>query len=247
MMKYNFKNKVAMITGAGSGIGQATSLLLASYGCNLCLIDLNEEKLIQTKAKITQNTDVLLKVGDVTDTVFLKQCVDAIDVAFKRLDLAFNNAGMASAILSIADLEVEMWNKQINVNLNSIFYCMHYQIPLMLKTGGGAIVNTSSILGTVATKNRSAYIAAKHGVTGLSKAAALDYADQNIRVNSIHPGYIETPLIAHFDTTEIEQKHPMLRLGKANEIAELVSFLLSEDASFVTGANYAIDGGYVTQ
>lgn len=97
------------------------------------------------------------------------------------------------------------------------------------------------------SNSTDAYIAAKHGVTGLSKAAALDYADQNIRVNSIHPGYIKTPLIAHFDTTEIEQKHPMLRLGKANEIAELVSFLLSEDASFFTGANYAIDGGYVTQ
>ncbi|WP_353142174.1 SDR family NAD(P)-dependent oxidoreductase [Acinetobacter pragensis] len=246
-MKYNFENKVAMITGAGSGIGQAASLLLASYGCNLCLVDLNEENLSQTKARIKQDVEILIKVGDVTDTVFLKQCVDVIDDKFKRLDFAFNNAGMASAALSIADLEIEMWNKQINVNLNSIFYCMHYQIPLMLKTGGGAIVNTSSILGTVAARNRSAYIAAKHGVTGLSKAAALDYADQNIRVNSIHPGYIETPLIAHFDTAEIERKHPMQRLGKASEIAELVSFLLSGDASFVTGANYAIDGGYVTQ
>lgn len=124
---------------------------------------------------------------------------------------------------------------------------MYYQIPLMLEQGQGSIVNTSSILGTVATKNRSAYITAKHGVTGLTKAAALDFAEQNIRVNSIHPAYVETPLIANFDTESIRLKHPIGRMGKTDEIANLVAFLLSEDASFITGANYAIDGGYIAQ
>src|SRR5690606_28598362 len=118
---------------------------------------------------------------------------------------------------------------------------------LMLKNGGGSIVNTSSILGTVATENRAAYITAKHGVTGLSKAAALDYAQQNIRVNSIHPGYIETPLIRNVQTEATRSKHPIQRLGTVDEVANLVIFLLSDQASFITGANYAIDGGYTTQ
>ncbi len=246
-MKYNFSDKVAMVTGAGSGIGQAVSLLLAQYNCALCLVDLSQENLDKTLAQLPNNQNVIIKIGDVSDPVFLEQCVNEIAKHFQRLDFAFNNAGMASPALSVSELPIDVWNRVIDVNLNSVFYSMHFQLPLMLKSGGGSIVNTSSILGTVATKNRSAYTAAKHAVSGLSKAAALDYADQNIRINSIHPGYIDTPLIANFDLEIMRAKHPVARLGTATEIANLVVFLLSNDATFITGANYAIDGGYTAQ
>lgn len=246
-MQYHFENKVAMVTGAGSGIGQAASILLAKYGCKLCLIDINRNHLAETVRLIGSHVDILLQVGDVSNVEFMQSCIEQIDQHFSGLDFAFNNAGIASPVKSIADLSIETWHKQIDVNLNSIFYCLHFQIPLMLKNGGGSIVNTSSILGTVATQNRAAYITAKHGVTGLSKAAALDYAQQNIRVNSIHPGYVETPLIRKVQTEEIQIKHPIQRLGTVDEVANLVIFLLSDQASFITGANYAIDGGYTTQ
>lgn len=246
-MQYHFENKVAMVTGAGSGIGQAASILLAKYGCKLCLIDINQNHLAETVRLIGSHVDILLQVGDVSNVEFMQSCIKQIDQHFSGLDFAFNNAGIASPVKSIADLSIETWHKQIDVNLNSIFYCLHFQIPLMLKNGGGSIVNTSSILGTVATQNRAAYITAKHGVTGLSKAAALDYAQQNIRVNSIHPGYVETPLIRQVQTEEIQIKHPIQRLGTVDEVANLVIFLLSDQASFITGANYAIDGGYTTQ
>lgn len=246
-MQYHFENKVAMVTGAGSGIGQAASILLAKYGCKLCLIDINQNHLAETVRLIGSHVDILLQVGDVSNVEFMQSCIEQIDQHFSGLDFAFNNAGIASPVKSIADLSIETWHKQIDVNLNSIFYCLHFQIPLMLKNGGGSIVNTSSILGTVATQNRAAYITAKHGVTGLSKAAALDYAQQNIRVNSIHPGYVETPLIRQVHTEEIQIKHPIQRLGTVDEVANLVIFLLSDQASFITGANYAIDGGYTTQ
>ena len=246
-MQYHFKNKVAMVTGAGSGIGQAVSILLAKHGCKLCLIDLNEVALDETLRLSGSQTDILIQVGDVSNVEFIQSCIQQIDQQFSRLDFAFNNAGISSPIKSITDLSMEIWHNQINVNLNSIFYCLHFQIPLMLKNGGGSIVNTSSILGTVATENRAAYITAKHGVTGLSKAAALDYAQQNIRVNSIHPGYIETPLIRNIQTEKTRRKHPIQRLGTVDEVANLVIFLLSDQASFITGANYAIDGGYTTQ
>lgn len=124
---------------------------------------------------------------------------------------------------------------------------MHYQIPLMLKNDGGAIVNMSSMLGLIATKNRAPYVTSKHAVTGMSKAVALDYADQNIRVNSVHPGYIETPLIVHIDHDALAKKHPVGRLGKAEEVAALVSFSFSDEAKFITGSQYVIDGGYSIQ
>lgn len=244
-MKQN--NRVAMVTGAASGIGKAVAELLASHHYDLCLVDLNAEKLFALKEQLESAVNVIAFAGDLTQPSFVKTVVDEIEQHFGRLDFAFNNAGIASQPQLIADLDIDTWHKVMDVNINSVYYCMHYQIPLMLKNQAGSIVNTSSILGMVGNKGSAAYVASKHAVTGLSKAAALDYADANIRVNSVHPGFIETPLISHIDHATLIAKHPLGRLGTAEEVAALVYFLLSDQAQFITGAQYLIDGGYTTQ
>lgn len=243
----NLSDHVAMITGAASGIGKEVALTLAKQGCRLCLIDLNQQQLNELKEQIKSQTQVLVLSGDVTDSTFIQSIVNQIEVQFGRLDFALNNAGITSAAKGIADLELDEWHRVIDVNVNSIYYCMHYQIPLMLKSSGGSIVNMSSMLGLIATKNRAAYVTSKHAVTGMTKATALDYADHQIRVNSVHPGYIETPLIAHIDQSILATKHPVGRLGKPEEVASLVNFLFSDEAKFITGSQYVIDGGYSIQ
>lgn len=243
----NLNDYVAMITGAASGIGKEVALTLAKQGCRLCLIDLNHKQLNKLKEQIKSQTQVLVLTGDVTDSIFIQSVVNQIEVQFGRLDFALNNAGITSAAKGIADLELDEWHRVIDVNVNSIYYCMHYQIPLMLKSSGGSIVNMSSMLGLIATKNRAAYVTSKHAVTGMTKATALDYADHQIRVNSVHPGYIETPLIAHIDQSILATKHPVGRLGKPEEVASLVNFLFSDEAKFITGSQYVIDGGYSIQ
>ncbi len=240
-------NKVAMITGAASGIGREVAIRLANDGCKLCLIDINEVQLNELESELLKVTQVIVKVGDVTDANFIKNTIQQIDESFGQLDFALNNAGVTTAANPVADIAIEEWHKIMNINVNSLYYCMHYQIPLMLKSKGGSIVNMSSMLGLIATKNRAPYVTSKHAVTGMSKAVALDYADQNIRVNSVHPGYIETPLIAHIDHDVLAGKHPVGRLGKAEEVAALVSFLFSNEAQFITGSQYVIDGGYSIQ
>lgn len=248
-MEMNKQNTpcVAMITGAASGIGKAVAIELAKQGCRLCLVDLNLDHLIQLQTQLSAQCDIIVYQGDVTDMDFIKSVVEAIDQKFGQLNYAFNNAGMTSQAKGIADLQALEWQRVMDVNVNSFYYCMHYQVPLMLKTGRGSIVNMASMLGLIATKNRAAYVTSKHAVTGLTKAVALDYADQNIRVNSIHPGYIETPLIAHIDQQTLIAKHPVGRLGAPEEVAALVSFLLSDHAKFITGSQYVIDGGYSIQ
>lgn len=239
--------RVAMITGAASGIGKAVAVTLAEQGYQLCLVDLNQEKLDVLSEQLALKTTVMAQSGDVTSAEFIQSVVQQIEQRFGRLDVALNNAGMTSEAKAIADLNIQEWQQIMDVNVNSVYYCMHFQIPLMLKSCGGAIVNTSSMLGIIATKNRAAYVTSKHAVTGMTKAVALDYAEQQIRVNSIHPGYIETPLIEHIDHQFLAKKHPVGRLGTPEEVAELVSFLLSDRAKFITGSQYVIDGGYSIQ
>ena len=238
---------VAMITGAASGIGKAVAIAFANQNCRLCLVDLDLDKLQALKSILPDGLAVLLIQGDVTDANFIQAVLMQIDQNYGRLDYAFNNAGITSEAKGISDLQPHEWHRVMDVNVNSFYYCIHYQIPLMQKTGGGSIVNMSSMLGLIGTKNRAAYVTSKHAVTGLTKAAALDYADQNIRVNSVHPGYIETPLIAHIDHQALIAKHPVGRLGQAEEVAALVLFLLSDQSKFITGAQYKIDGGYTIQ
>ncbi len=241
------KNKVAMITGAASGIGRAVAEQLAAQQCQLCLVDQNADALEALAEILGKQVKVITFTGDLSQADFVENIVAQVEQQFGRLDYALNNAGVTSPAQPLHELTLETWNSVLGVNLNSVFYGLKAQIPLMLKSGGGSVVNTSSMLGLVATQNRAAYVTSKHAVTGLSKAAALDYAQQNIRVNSVHPGYIETPLISHIDQQMLIQKHPIGRLGTPQEVAELICFLLSEQASFITGAQYVIDGGYTIQ
>ena len=245
--KSKITQPVAMISGAASGIGKATACAMAEQSCRLCLLDLNAQALEELKVQLQDKTEIMTFFGDVTNVKFIQSAVNAIEQQFGRLDFVLNNAGMTSAAKGIAELEFDEWHRVMNVNVNSIYYCLHYQIPLMLKSGGGSIVNTSSMLGLISTKNRAAYVTSKHAVTGMTKAAALDYAMENIRVNSVHPGYIETPLIAHIDSEMLVAKHPVGRLGTAEEVAALVRFLWSDEAKFITGSQYVIDGGYSIQ
>jgi NAD(P)-dependent dehydrogenase (short-subunit alcohol dehydrogenase family) len=170
---------------------------------------------------------------------------------YGRLDIAFNNAGIGGEAAPTGDYSVEGWQRVIAINLSGVFYCMKYEIPAMLESGG-AIVNMASVLGQVAFENSPAYVAAKHGVVGLTKNAAVEYAKQGLRINSVGPAFISTPLISALEQNEEVENylislHPVGRLGEPEEVAELVIWLSSEKASFVTGAYYAIDGGYLAR
>ena len=238
-----FKNKIAMITGAASGIGFAVASKLADEGAVVCLVDKNYEKTQQAADALQQKTEVLSFIGDITDPKFVEHCLASIEKQYGRLDVAFNNAGIAAPPQSIDEVDIDIWKNVIDINVNSVFYCLKYQTGLMKKAGSGAIVNNSSMLGLVGMENKVPYVASKHAVTGLTKAVALDCASHDIRVNSIHAGYIETPLIPEENRPALAQFHPLKRMGKPQEVAELVCFLLSDQAKFITGSQYVIDGG----
>ena len=245
--------KVAIVTGGGSGIGQATCHFFGRHGAKVVVSDIDEKGSSETVQAIKDaNGDAIFVWADVSNS---KDCEALVKVTlenFGKLDIAFNNAGIGGEANPTADYSVENWQKVIDVNLSSVFYCMKYEIPAMLKSGGGAIVNMASILGQVGFENSPAYVAAKHGVLGLTKNAALEYSKQGIRVNSVGPGFIRTPLISELEeNTQVRDHlislHPIGRLGEAEEVAELVVWLSSDKASFVTGAYYAIDGGYLAR
>lgn len=246
--------KVALVTGAGSGIGQATAILYAQHGAKVVVSDVNEKGGCETVDKIKSiDGDAIFVHADVSDP---KQCEEMTQKALRnygRLDIACNNAGIGGEINSIATLSIENWNKVIAINLSSVFYCMKYQISAMLqaKTNkSSAIVNMASILGQVGFANSAAYVAAKHGVIGLTQNAALEFSAQGIRINAVGPGFINTPLLEGMDEQArqaLVQLHPIGRLGESQEVAELVVWLSSDKASFVTGSYYPVDGGYLAQ
>lgn len=176
--------------------------------------------------------------------------VDDTVAAFGRLDIAVNNAGVGGESNPTGDYSIEGWLKVIDVNLNGVFYCLRDEIQAMLKNGGGTIVNMASILGTVGFANSPAYVAAKHGIVGLTKTAALEYGRQGIRINSVGPGFIRTPLLDALDEptqTYLAGLHAMGRMGESEEVSALVAFLCSDEASFLTGGYYLVDGGYTAQ
>ncbi|MEZ4755980.1 MAG: glucose 1-dehydrogenase [Flavobacteriales bacterium] len=244
--------KVALVTGAGSGIGEACAKAFAREGANVVVSDIVGEDADRVLKAIEQAGGKGIEVrADVSRAMDNEHQVNMAMKAFGRLDIAVNNAGIGGPAALTGDYPLDGWEQVINVNLNGVFYGMRYEIPAMLKSGGGSIINISSILGQVGFATASAYVAAKHGVVGLSKNAAMEYAAQGIRVNSVGPAFIRTPLLTKHLTEEqltgIAAMHPIGRLGRPEEVAELVLWLASDKASFVTGSYYAVDGGYLSR
>lgn len=246
------KNKIALITGAGSGIGEAIAILFAANGARVALADIDTDGMERVRALIEKKGGKALAVKtDVSKPEDNERAVNETVKAFGRLDIAVNNAGIAGPAAPVGEYPVDGWDKVIAINLNGVFYGMRYQLPAMLKNGGGSIVNMASILGKVGFPTSSAYAASKHGVIGLTETAACEYATKGVRVNSVGPGFINTPLLENnLDAEQLEGiagMHPMKRLGTAEEVAELVLWVASDKASFVTGAYYNVDGGYLAQ
>lgn len=247
----NLKGKVAFVTGGASGIGEACSLMLAKQGAAVAVIDLNLEHAQKVvDAIVADGGKAIALVADVADEAQVAKAVADTVAQLGGLNIAVNNAGIGGDIAPTAEQSVESWKKVISINLDGVFYGMRNQIPAMLKSGGGAIVNIASILGQVGFANSAAYVASKHGVVGLTKTAALEYGTQGIRFNSVGPGFIKTPLLGTLPPEALEpiaQLHAVKRLGESNEVAALVTFLVSDEASFITGNYYAVDGGYLAQ
>jgi len=246
--------KSALITGGGGGIGRATALAFAREGARVAAADADERSARETVAQINAaGGQAMSLTGDVTSAGAVEAMVKAVVAAYGRLDCAFNNAGIAGFQVDAAGKKTADWSeasfdRMIAVNLKGVWLCMKHELDQMVAQGGGAIVNTASIAGLIGLPTSSAYVAAKHGVVGLTKTAALEYAGNNIRVNAVCPGYIETNMTKDTMVRRGEQIMAMVpfhRMGKPEEIAEMVLWLCCERASYVSGAAYNVDGGYM--
>jgi len=246
------QNKVAIVTGASSGIGRAIALAFAREGVKVVVGDVARDGGEETVRLIKeQGGEAIFVPCDVSQSAQVEALVKRAVETFGRLDFACNNAGIGGEAAQTADYSVDGWNKVIAVNLSGVFYGMKYQIPEMLKQGGGVIVNMASILGHVGFATAPAYVAAKHGVIGLTKTAAIEYAKQGIRAVTVCPAFIHTPMVDDGMPSDVLEQlasaHPVGRLGTPEEVAELVVFLCSDSASFITGSPFLVDGGYVAQ
>lgn len=245
------KDKVVIITGAGSGIGEAAALLFAKEGAKVVVADINEETGKEVVKRIEKNggTAGFFK-ADVASAAENKALVDHAVKIYGKLDVAVNNAGIGGEANKLAEMSLEGWHRVIDVNLHSVFYGMKYQIEAMLNYGRGSIVNISSILGSVGFEGSAGYVAAKHAINGMTRTAAMEYSAKGIRINAVGPAFIETPLLDQIDDDikkQLISLHPIGRLGRSNEVAELILWLASDKASFATGSYYPIDGGYLAR
>jgi len=249
--RHDFTGRVALVTGAAGGIGRATALELARAGAKVTVADIDLEPAQETVRLIEKDGGQALAVRvDVADSASVAAMVRTTVERFGRLDFAHNNAGVMGGSRPIVEMPDDVWQRGIGVMLSGVFYCMKHEIPAMLKGGGGAIVNTSSGAGLIGVPNQADYVAAKHGVIGLTKTAALENITKNVRINSICPGTARSRMVDGWlqGSQEAEQQvaslHPIGRIAEPEEIARVVCWLLSDDASFVVGAAIAADGGY---
>ena len=252
MAETDFAGKTAIVTGAASGIGEAVAVELAARGATVIASDMDAEGLERVVAAIAKaGGKAHARVADVSEPAAMEALVKFAQDKGGTLHLAVNNAGIGGPQNPVGEYPLDGWKQVIDVNLNGVFYGLRYQIPAMERAGGGAIVNMASILGSVGFANASAYVAAKHGVLGLTKTAAMEYSAKGIRVNAVGPGFIATPLL----TKNLEQEvldglaalHPIGRIGTSEEVSALTCFLLSERAGFITGSYHLVDGAYTAQ
>ncbi len=243
-----FNKKIAFVTGGGDGIGRATSVALSACGAKVIVTDINEKMGKQTVDQIkSMGNEASFFKMDVSVETEVKSITEIVVEENKKIDLAVNNAGVGGDFESIHKTDFYDWNSTLNINLNGVFLCMKYQIKYMLRNRFGRIVNVSSMAGLKGVGGGASYSASKHGVIGLTKSAAIEYGDHNIRVNSVCPGFIDTKLIRNvpYKVIEFNKKiNPMKRIGKTKEVADSILWLLSEKSSFVNGHSISIDGGY---
>jgi NAD(P)-dependent dehydrogenase (short-subunit alcohol dehydrogenase family) len=244
----DLEQKIALVTGAGAGIGEACARRLAAGGARVAIVDRD----LPAAERVAGELDGALAIdADVSDPVAVDAMVTAVVEAFGRLDIAINNAGIGGLRAPIAEQTPESWREVLSVNLDGVFYCIRAELPAMLRGGGGAIVNIASVLSITGFEGSAHYVAAKHGVLGLTQNAALEYATQGIRVNAVAPGFIATPLLKSSmnadEAAAIGALHPQNRLGEPEEVAELAAWLASDAASFVNGSIYPVDGAYLAR
>ena len=243
-----FTDKVVLVTGAANGIGRAAAVAFATEGARVAILDRTEDGLRETAAAVSEaGGDVLSIMCDVSLPEQVAAAIKQVVGRFGRLDVAFNNAGVENEAAALHEIELEDWDRILGINLRGTFLCMKHEIAQMVRQGNGVVVNTSSGAGICGVEGGASYAASKHAIIGMTKSAALDYAKQNIRVNAVLPGNIETPMMNRFTGGDIQKAidlEPVGRLGQPEEIAESVLWMSSDLGGFVTGSTIVVDGGW---